>query len=147
MQLYKKYVTIEKLEIKEYEAAKDVRWIWEDNKMDLIIGIILIAAAIFLIVAVLLQSGKDKGLSGAIGGSSSETYYGKNKGNTKDQILNKLTTVVAIVFAVLVLLSFVIQDDAKMKYEYEDFLAGVTTKESESTSEKTTSEVESTDAE
>ena len=49
--------------------------------MDIVIGIILIASAIFLIVAVLLQSGKDKGLSGALSGSSSDTFYGKNKGN------------------------------------------------------------------
>ena len=51
--------------------------------MDIAIGVILIVAALFLIVAVLLQSGKDKKLSGAIGGTSSDTYYGKNKGSDK----------------------------------------------------------------
>ena len=49
--------------------------------MDIVIGIILIVSALFLVVAVLLQSGKDKGLSGTISGSASDTYYGKNKGN------------------------------------------------------------------
>ncbi len=98
--------------------------------MDIAIGVILIAAAIFLVVAVLLQSGKDKKLSGAIGGTSSDTYYGKNKGSSKDALLNKLTIVVSIVFVAVVFLSFIMQDDKKMKYEYKDFLNNMTATES-----------------
>ena len=102
------------------------------------IGIVLIVAAIFLVVAVLLQSGKEKGMSGAIGGtSSSDTYYGKNKANSRDYILNKLTTVVAIVFAVLVIISFGIQDDGLIKTSYQDFLNGM---KEPTTSETTTGE-------
>ena len=97
--------------------------------MDIAIGIILIAAALFLVVAVLLQSGKDKNLSSAIGGSSSDTYYGKNKGSDKDALLNKLTIVVSIVFVALVLVSFILQDDAKAKYEYKDFIDRMTASE------------------
>ena len=82
--------------------------------MDIVIGIILILSALFLVVAVLLQSGKDKGLSGTISGSASDTYYGKNKGNSRDKILSKLTTVISVVFVVLVLVSFVIQDDTDL---------------------------------
>lgn len=82
--------------------------------MDIVIGIILIIAAIFLVIAVLLQAGKDKGLSGAISGSTSDTYYGKNKGSSRDRILSKLTTVISIVFVALVLVSFIIQDDADL---------------------------------
>ena len=47
--------------------------------MYIAIGIILLLAALFLIVAVLLQSGKDKGLSGSISGGSSDTYFGKTR--------------------------------------------------------------------
>lgn len=82
--------------------------------MDIIIGIILIVAALFLIAVVLLQSNKDKGLSGALAGST-DTYYGKNKAKDADKLLSRITTVVAIVFAVLVLFSFVIQDDQDLK--------------------------------
>ena len=82
--------------------------------MDIVIGIILIVSALFLVVAVLLQSGKDKGLSGTISGSASDTYYGKNKGTSRDKILSKLTTVISVVFVVLVLVSFVIQDDTDL---------------------------------
>jgi preprotein translocase subunit SecG len=109
--------------------------------MDIAIGAILIVAALFLIVAVLLQSGKDKKLSGAIGGTSSDTYYGKNKGSDKDAILNKLTIVVSIVFVVLVLVSFILQDDAKAKYEYEDFLNGITATETTDDKKETSDDV------
>ena len=113
--------------------------------MDIAIGVILIVAAIFLVVAVLLQSGKDKKLSGAIGGTSSDTYYGKNKGSGKDALLNKLTTIVAIVFTALVLVSFIIQDDNKMKYEFEDFLNNMTATETTEEHDHEDDDVDSTE--
>lgn len=54
---------------------------------------------IILIVVVLLQSGKQAGLSGAISGGA-ETFFGKNKGRTLDGILSKATAFVAIAFLV-----------------------------------------------
>lgn len=77
--------------------------------MQVAIGIILIIAAIFLVVAVLMQNGKDHNLSGTIAGGA-ETFFGKTKGSTLDKKLSKLTTVVAIVFCVLVLVSYLMQD-------------------------------------
>lgn len=101
------------------------------------IGIVLIVAAVFLVVAVLLQSSKENGMSSALGGgSSADTYYGKNKANSRDYILNKLTVVVSIIFAVLVIVSFVIQDDGIMKTSYNDFVNGM--KDKVTTTETTT---------
>ncbi len=77
--------------------------------MQVAIGIILIIAAIFLVVAVLMQNGKDHNLSGTIAGGA-ETFFGKTKGSTLDKKLSKLTTIVAIVFCVLVLVSYLMQD-------------------------------------
>ena len=78
--------------------------------MQIAIGIILIIAAVFLIGAVLMQSGKaNNKLSGAIAGGA-ETFFGKTKGSTIDKKLSKATTIVAIVFVVLVLISYLIQD-------------------------------------
>lgn len=77
--------------------------------MQIAIGIILIIAAIFLIVAVLMQHGKDHNLSGTIAGGA-ETFFGKTKGSTLDKKLSKLTTIVAVVFCVLVLVSYLLQD-------------------------------------
>ena len=79
------------------------------NVFDYIIGGLLLLMAVFLVVAIMLQSGKGKGLSGTITGGASDSYFGKNKGKTRDQMLSRLTTVVAIVFVVLVLLLYIFQ--------------------------------------
>lgn len=78
--------------------------------LNIVLAILLFASAIFLIIAVLIQSGKSKGVSGAISGGTSETYFGKNKGKSRDKQLSLLTTIVAIVFAVLALITYVTQD-------------------------------------
>ena len=78
--------------------------------MQIAIGIILIVAAVFLVGAVLMQSGKaNNKLSGAIAGGAG-TFFGKTKGSTIDKKLSKATTIVAIVFVVLVLVSYLLQD-------------------------------------
>ena len=63
-----------------------------------IMGIALIAMGLVLAVLVLMQTGKDKRLSGAIGGGT-DTYYGQNKGKSRDRILG---IVLAIAFYVMV---------------------------------------------
>ena len=55
--------------------------------------------AVFLIVAVLMQHGKDHGLSGTIAGGA-ETFFGKDKGTRIDRMLGRLTTIVGIIFVV-----------------------------------------------
>ena len=77
--------------------------------LNIVLSILLLLSAVFLVIAVLMQSGKDKGM-GAIGGGSSETYFGKNKGKSSDKKLSLITTIVAIVFAVIALFTFIIQD-------------------------------------
>ena len=72
-----------------------------------VLGGILMAMALFLIVAVLMQSGKDKKLSGSIAGGS-DTYYGQNKGHSRDKILSRLTTIAAIIFTGLVIAMYVL---------------------------------------
>ncbi len=62
------------------------------------LNIIYVVVAIGLIVTVLLQSGKSAGLSGAITGGA-ETFFGKKKG--LDQLLGKVSTVLAISFMLL----------------------------------------------
>ena len=77
--------------------------------MELVIGIILIVAALFLIIAVLLQHGKDHNLSGTIAGAS-ESFFGKSKSTTLDKKLSVLTSVVAVIFVILVLVMYLGQD-------------------------------------
>lgn len=64
-----------------------------------VLTVIHIILAIVLITVVLLQSGKDAGLSGTISGGA-ETFFGKNKARTLDGMLSRVTTVVAILFII-----------------------------------------------
>ena len=61
--------------------------------------------ALGLIASVLLQSGKSAGLSGSIAGGA-ETLFGKQKG--LDGKLAQVTVVLAVAFAVLVLITEVV---------------------------------------
>ena len=78
--------------------------------MEIVLGIILLVAAIFLVVAILMQNGKSHRLSGAIAGGA-DTFFGKTKGATIDKTLNTLTTIVAIVFVLIVVIMYVVQPD------------------------------------
>lgn len=69
------------------------------SAVNIIVNIFHIFLALILIVVVLLQSGKQAGLSGSIAGGA-ETFFGKNKGRTIDALLSKWTTVAAILFLV-----------------------------------------------
>ena len=77
--------------------------------LQIVFMIIMLIAAVFLVVAVLMQHGKSHGLSGTIAGGA-ENFFGKEKGKAIDKKLAKLTAIVAIVFVVLTLVAFVIQD-------------------------------------
>ena len=70
--------------------------------IETILIIIEALASIALIVVVLLQSGKEAGLSGALTGAS-ETYMNKNKKGNLDQVLASSTKWIAIGWIVLTL--------------------------------------------
>ena len=71
---------------------------------------LLLACALFIVVAVTLQKSGDEGLSGAISGGS-DTYYGKDKSSSKEKFLGKWTLIITVVFALAVIAVFVIQPD------------------------------------
>ncbi len=75
-----------------------------------ILCIILIVAAIALVALVLFQSGKSHGLSGTIAGGA-ETFFGKSQSKTRDKMLNKITTIVAICFVAILLVIYIAQPD------------------------------------
>ena len=74
--------------------------------LEITLGIILLVMALFLVVAVMLQSGKDK-KSGVISGGA-ETFFGKSNVTTADKILNRLTIAVSIVFTLIVIIMYVV---------------------------------------
>ena len=75
--------------------------------LEIVMGIILLVFALFLIISVLLQSAKDKRLSGAIAGGA-DSFLGKDRGSRLDKLLNIITPIVAGIFAVLVIVMYCI---------------------------------------
>ncbi len=69
---------------------------------EIISAIVLIIACVFIVIVVLMQDTKTQ-MSQTISGNSSDNYYGKNSGRTKEAMLNKAMTTAAIVFFVLAL--------------------------------------------
>ena len=69
--------------------------------LKIIVTVIQVILAIALIAAVVMQSGRSAGLSGVISGGA-ETLFGKKKG--MDELLGKITVVVAILFGAVCLL-------------------------------------------
>lgn len=70
--------------------------------MTIALSILHVLSCLFLIVVVLLQSGKRSGLSGAIAGGA-DTFMTKAKAKTWDARLAKMTKWVAIVFVLMTL--------------------------------------------
>lgn len=63
----------------------------------IIVGIVHIILSILIIALILLQSGKQAGLSGAVAGAG-ESFFGKNKGRTLDAVFSRFTKICAIGF-------------------------------------------------
>ena len=73
------------------------------NALLIVLTILQVIAALFLIVVILLQSGKKAGLSGAIAGGA-DTFMSRNKAKGLDAILAKNTKWVAIAFLLITFL-------------------------------------------
>lgn len=74
----------------------------------IVFGIILLVAALFLIVAVLMQQGKSHNLSGTIAGGA-ETFFGKEKATAANKTLSIATSVIAVIFVIIVLGFYITQ--------------------------------------
>ena len=77
-----------------------------------VLGSFLMLLAVALIVLVLFQTSKEKGLSGTITGSA-ETFFGKEKGKDMNKKLSVATTIVGVVFVLAVLVLYILMPDAK----------------------------------
>ena len=73
--------------------------------------ILMTVISIAIIVIVMMQEGETGGVS-AISGGSSDTFYGKNKGRSKEQILKRLTIILGAVMLVLSVIFFIVKPTA-----------------------------------
>ena len=62
---------------------------------------IYVVVALALIILTLIQTKEDGGLSSTITGSSTNNFYEKNKGRTKEGKQKRWTVILAVVFAIL----------------------------------------------
>ncbi len=100
------------------------------DTINIVFGVLILIASLFLVIAVLMQNGKSHGLSGAIAGGA-ETFFGKQKGSTIEKKLSKMTTVVAIVFVLIVLASYVLQDQTDYDAVYKEYMDALTATDTE----------------
>ena len=71
---------------------------------------VLFIAAVFIIVSVTIQKTHDEGLGGTISGGA-ETYYSKDKSVRSGRLLKTWTLIACLVFALAVIIAYVIQPD------------------------------------
>ena len=67
---------------------------------NVLIGIYMVIC-LALIILVMKQSKEDDGASGAIVGGSSNSFYEKNKGRTKEGKMKRATIILGITFIIL----------------------------------------------
>lgn len=77
--------------------------------VNVLLTILMVISSLALIISVLMQSSDENGMS-ALSGSTSESFFGKNKMNTLDGKLAMITKVSAIAFVVLALIMLIIPD-------------------------------------
>lgn len=70
------------------------------NVFEVVSAIILILACVFIVIVIQLKDTKTQ-MSQSISGSSSDSFYQKNAGRTKEAMLNKATIVAAVLFFML----------------------------------------------
>lgn len=66
----------------------------------IVLGLYLIVCVALIIVAT-IQTKDSQGASGTITGSSTNNFYEKNKGRTKEGKMKRLTIILGVVFVVL----------------------------------------------
>ena len=74
--------------------------------VSLVLLVLMIVAAIAAVLIVLFQPGNSTGIDG-----SSETFFGKNKGRSKESRMKKWTVICLIVLTVLAIAFFILQFD------------------------------------
>ena len=77
------------------------------SPIEIVLGIVIMVIALFLIIAVLAQSGKDSRMSGVISGAA-DTFLGKERGSRLDKLLNKLTPILSGVFVLLIIVMYIV---------------------------------------
>ncbi|MBQ8348059.1 MAG: preprotein translocase subunit SecG [Ruminococcus flavefaciens] len=74
------------------------------STLEIVGGVVLLIISALVIILCLSQEQKSQdSMSAALTGASSDSFYGKNEGRTKEAILNKITRTLGIIMFIIVL--------------------------------------------
>ncbi len=74
------------------------------STLEIVGGIVLLIVSALVIILCLSQEQKSQdSMSAALTGASTDSFYGKNEGRTKEAILNKITRALGILVFIIVL--------------------------------------------
>jgi len=90
----------------DFVLASIKREAWE--VIDAVLIILMTVISIAIVVVVMMQEGESGGMS-AISGGSSDTFYGKNKGRSREQILKRITLILGALMLVISVVFFALK--------------------------------------
>lgn len=74
------------------------------STLEIVGGVVLLIISALVIILCLSQEQKSQdSMSAALTGASTDSFYGKNEGRTKEAILNKITRTLGIIMFIVVL--------------------------------------------
>ena len=72
--------------------------------LEIVIGaVLLLISLVTIIIICMMQEQKPQNATAALTGASNDSFYDKNRGRTKEARLHKLTTILTVLFFVLIL--------------------------------------------
>ncbi|MBQ8725044.1 MAG: preprotein translocase subunit SecG [Oscillospiraceae bacterium] len=71
--------------------------------LEIIIGAVILLSCLLITIICMLQEQKPQNATSALTGASNDSFYDKNRGRTKEARLKKFTTILAVLFFVLIL--------------------------------------------
>lgn len=67
--------------------------------MTTLFSVLILASSLSLIISVVMQEGSSEGM-GAISGGSANALFGKSRGNSREEVLKRITVISAVVFII-----------------------------------------------
>ncbi len=76
--------------------------------LEIVFGAAILLISLIITIICLMQEQKPQNATSALSGASNDSFYDKNRGRTKEARLKKFTTILTVLFFVLVLVMDVV---------------------------------------
>lgn len=76
--------------------------------VSVILAVLDILICVALIILIIAQEGQDRGMGALTGGSSMDTFYSKNSGQSKEKNQRKMTLILSVAFIVVTIALYAI---------------------------------------